>query len=103
MDAGIVDTINHLNVRLTTDLLDKVDHDLRTQAGDEWFNSTMARTLMEENGTSRSDRIWLAAQLMRNVPGATFDGEPADGDWDNLFSHFRTHIQTRREASLIHQ
>jgi hypothetical protein len=89
MDAGIADTINRQTVRTTAAQLDILDQTFGTPA---WHAAPLADALMGDS----SDRAWLATTIIKGAADATFDG-PADEDWDNLFSHFRTEITARRD------
>lgn len=101
MDAGIADTINRRDVKLIAERLDQVDAERLDQVDADgrgfkdfrWYNSAVGDCLMGES----SSRAWVVTPLARHTPGVTFDGEPADGDWDNLFSYFRAEILARRD------
>lgn len=97
MDSGIVDTINRHVVRLITEHLDRVDIDLCPREDGAWYQVSLADTLMGTNDATDADRAWLVGILAYDTPGLDFDGDPADCDWDNLLSHFRTEILARRD------
>jgi len=98
MDAGIVDTINREDARKIAARFDQIDEHILDGMllPVPWYFTSMAKTLTSENSTSNSDRAWLVGQITTNIPGLRFDGEPADGDWENLFSNIRAEILARR-------
>lgn len=101
MDAGIIDTINRRDVAFVAARLDALD--LPYYRGScsprlPWYRAPIADTLMSEDDSTRSDRAWLIGRLASGVPGIAFDGEPAGGDWDNLYGHFRDAISARRDT-----
>lgn len=102
MDAGIADTINRTDARRIAERMDEVDKAILPGMllPKPWYRSSMAATLMEENNTSDLDRSWLVGSLSSTTVGLHFDGQPAQCDWDNLFSHLRAEILSRREAEL---
>ena len=104
MDAGIADAINRRDVTLICARLDALDlpqykdstRSTRSTHG-PWWRAPLADTLMSEDDATRGDRAWLIGALSGNMSGIAFDGEPASGDWDNLFAHFRAAITARRD------
>ena len=99
MDAGIADTLNRHVVLLITKHLDAIDRGMPVPEI-RWPTSAMADTLMSDGPDSNGDRSWLVGFLAARTPGIDFDGLPADCDWDNLFSHFRAEILSRRDPKL---
>lgn len=98
MDAGIADTLNR---RIACDLalnLDEIDQHLGF-TDEPWYRSSIAATFMGENpAATDADRAWLLGQLYsQGTTGPRFDGEAADGDWENLFTHIRAEITARRD------
>jgi len=97
MDAGIADTLNRHVVQLITRQLDAVDAELGYSLIAPWHRSPIADTLMGDGPADNADRAWFVGHLAARTPGIDFDGQPADCDWDNLFSHFRAEITARRD------
>jgi len=99
MDAGIADTINRLDVQKIAVRLDEVDAQLLPGMilPVPWYRAAIAASLMDENDAHDADRAWLFGILASNTLGLHFDGEPADGDWDNLYANFRAEIVARRD------
>lgn len=97
MDAGVADTLNRHVVQLITARMDAVDIELGYMTIAPWYRSAVSDTLMGEGPATQADRAWYVGQIAARTPGLDFDGEPADCDWDNLFSHFRAEIMARRE------
>ncbi len=93
MDAGIADTVNRHDARLIAERLDRVDADRRGFDDFVWYRSPVADCLMGDS----SSRAWVVSPLAVRTPGVTFDGAPADGDWENLFSNIRAEILARRD------
>lgn len=101
MDAGIADTINRHVAQLIAQQLDTVDAELGIVFV-PWQHSALADTLMGDNDSTGGDRVWLIGSFAARTPGVDFDGIPADCDWENLFSHFRAEILTRRDPKPPH-
>lgn len=97
MDAGIADTINRRDVLLIAARLDALDLPRYGATDTPWYLAPLADTLMDETDKTRGDRAWLIGALGANIPGVAFDGEPAGGDWDNLYAHVRAAIEARRD------
>ena len=100
MDAGIADTINRRDARLIAEKLDRNDLSEGSNARlffGPWYESPLAETIMGENASTGPDRAWLIGAFASRTPGVSFDGEPADCDWENLFAHFRAEILSRRD------
>lgn len=97
MDAGIADTLNRHVVQLMVAQLDLFDIDLCATEEGPWYRVSIADTLMGTNDATNADRAWLVGIIAHATPGLDFDGHPADCDWDNLFSHFRAEILSRRD------
>jgi len=98
MDAAIADTINREDARKIAARFDQIDEHLLPGMllPEPWYNASMAQSLMGENDATNADRAWLVGQITTNIPGLRFDGEPADGDWENLFTNIRAEIEARR-------
>jgi len=88
MDAGIADTLNRRDAQLFAARISLLDQELT--------GATVTAALLSDSPDTRSYRAWLVGRLAPHTPGLRFDGEPADGDWDNLFSHIRAEILARR-------
>jgi hypothetical protein len=97
MDAGIADTINRHVAQIITQRLDSNDKALGYDLVAPWHHSPIADTLMGDGPADAADRAWFVGYLAAGTPGVDFDGEPADCDWENLFSHFRAEILARRD------
>jgi hypothetical protein len=97
MDQGIVDTINRRDVTIITARLDALDLPKYRSTHGPWYLGPMADILMSEDDATRSQRAWIVGQIAVNARGIAFDGDAAGGDWDNLFSHLRDAIATRRD------
>jgi hypothetical protein len=95
MDAGIADTLNRRVVQLIVKQLDTIDLSMPVPEI-RWPGSAMADTLMGTGPDTNGDRAWLVGFLAARTPDIDYDGNPADCDWDNLFSHFRAEILARR-------
>jgi len=95
MDAGIADAINRRDAQLIAQRLDTYDDGV---IGKPWYRRPVADALM---GDDRNDRAWLISAWATRTPGISFDGAPADCDWDNLFAHFRAEILSRRRRGLV--
>jgi hypothetical protein len=100
MDYGIVDSINRRDAQLLAEFLDALDTRL---SGDRqpWHLGPMGAAFMD-NDASDGYRAWLIGKHAWRIPALTFDGQPADGDWDNLFAHFRNAISARRDPEAPH-
>jgi hypothetical protein len=95
MDAGIADTINRRDAQLLAEFLDALD----TRLPDDrkpWHLGPMGEAFLDEQA-SNSYRAWLFGKHAYRIPSLAFDGNPADGDWDNLFQHFRAAVLARRD------
>lgn len=99
MDAGIADTINRRDAQLIARKLDAVDMNVALPGVTwlRWPHSAMADTMMAANAATESDRAWLVGALAARTPNVTFDGSPADCDWENFYSHMRAEILARRD------
>lgn len=97
MDAGIADTLNRQVAQLVTQRLDVNDELMADHLTGPWYRSPIADTLMGDNDATSTDRAWLIGAFAARTPGVTFDGDPADCDWENLFSNFRAEILARRD------
>jgi hypothetical protein len=96
-DPGIADTLNRQTARLLVRRLDSIDQFLGFR-NNPWFRCPIAATLMGENDASDADRGWLIGSLLPDTGNTlTHDSYPADGDWENLLSHIRDEITSRRE------
>lgn len=95
MDAGIADTLNRQDAKRIAARLDQADESILDGMllSTPWYRTAIADTFMGDT----SARAWVVGQITTNLPGLYFDGEPADGDWDNLFSHLRAEIEARRD------
>lgn len=102
MDAGIADTVNRHVVQLIVRRLDSTDEALGYDRDCPWYRAPLGSILLSDRPDSNGDRAWLVGQLATRTPGVDFDGEPADCDWDNLFSHFRAEILARRDPKTPH-
>jgi hypothetical protein len=103
MDDGIADAINRRDVTLICARLDALD--LPKYSGSDhgpWYRAPLTDILMRDDDATRGDRAWFIGALASPVPGIAFDGEPAGGDWDNLFAHFRDAISARRDPEAPH-
>jgi hypothetical protein len=89
MDAGIADTINRRDAWRVALHLDDLD-------GRPWHLGIEADAFLSP-ACGSGEKAWLFGALAANVPGLHFDGDPADCDWDGLFSHFRAEILARRD------
>jgi hypothetical protein len=98
MDAGIADTINRRDVTIMCARLDAMDlPKYRLPTVLPWYRWAEADALMSTDDRTRADRAWIVGRFASQTPGLTFDGAPADCDWDNLFQHFRDAIRARRD------
>jgi hypothetical protein len=109
MDAGIADTINRRDAHRIALRLDAVDYEtylnyFSTAPIVPWFRSPMADTMLGENASTNADRAWLVGVFAAGTAHISFDGAPADGDWENLFSCLRAEILARRDpqTSPVH-
>ena len=102
MDAGVADAINRRDVKLMAARLDALDLPQYSATHGPWYLAPMAETLLSDKPSSNADRAWLVGQLAASLPGIAFDGEPAGGDWENLFTHFRAEILARRDPQTPH-
>jgi hypothetical protein len=93
MDAAIADTINRRDAWLLALHLD--DTGTTFDGGKHWHLGIEASAFLSTTCSS-GEKAWLFSALAANVPGLHFDGDPADCDWENLFSHFRAEILARR-------
>ena len=94
MDASLANDINRRDARLIAERFDEI---VRVwPALGEWAEGSIADTLMSEDAARASDRAWLVGALAACTPGLYFDGDPADCDWENLYSHLRAEILVRR-------
>lgn len=97
MDAAVVETINRLDAARIAKHLDLTDWlNGIVGSGAPWFRRIEADAFFSATVGS-GELAWLLGALAAGVPGLHFDGEPADADWDGLFSHFRAEIQDRRD------
>jgi hypothetical protein len=96
MDAGIIDAINRRDVKLMVARLDALDLPKYKATHGPWYLTPTGDILAGHSYLSHPDRAWLVGSLAANLPGIAFDGEPAGGDWENLFSHFRAEVLARR-------
>lgn len=99
MDSAIADTLNRLDAEKLARRCDEVDDAIRVglllPGGlKPWYYSPMARTFL---GDRLDDQKYLIESIALTTSGLRFDGEPADGDWDNLLTHIRAEIQARRD------
>lgn len=98
MDTGIADTLNRLDAQKMAAQLDAWDGELGYTSIAPWYRSPIADTLMGDGPATDADRAWFVGDLAARTPGVRcVYGGPALCDWENLFSHFRTEIQTRRD------
>jgi hypothetical protein len=98
MDAAIADTLNRLTAEKISTHLDLLDAELGYDKVAPWHRSPISETLMGDGPADNADRAWFVGHLAARTPDLSFDGAPADCDWDNLFSHFRTEIVARRDS-----
>ena len=98
MDAGTADTLNRRDAALMVARADAIDLFLSDKLSDftPWHLSRVADMLLNDADALRPDKAWTVGHMAAGIPGLHFDGEPADGDWDNLFSHIRAEIEARR-------
>lgn len=96
MDAGIADTINRQDAEKVARHLDLVDWLDARPAPARWHLGHEAQVFLSTTTTS-SEQAWVFGWLASGINGIAFDGEPADCDWENLLSHFRTEILVRRD------
>jgi hypothetical protein len=106
MDAGIADTLNRQIAQRIAKHLDLTDWFCMSTPGaldnfTPWHLSNMAATFMSENRTTNADRAWLLGALAVKTPDVDFESIPADCDWENLFSHLRAEITTRRDPETL--
>jgi hypothetical protein len=99
MDAAIADTINRLDAQKVASHLDLLDW---FKGGPPWHLGIEAQAFLS-NTCGSGEKAWLFGALAAGVPNLHFDGDPADCDWDGLFTHFRAEVLARRdEAPLVH-
>jgi hypothetical protein len=96
MDAAIADTINRQDAQKVAAFLDRFG--VEFDGPNSWYYGVEASALMSTHLTS-GEMAWLFARLAAGVPDLHFDGNPADADWDNMFTHFRAEIQARRDRA----
>lgn len=97
MDAAIADTINRRDAwRLALHLDDYDEVVPTTVPGKPWHLGIEAQAFLSST-VSSGEKAWLFSTLAAKAPGLHFDGDPADCDWENLFSHFRAEIVARRD------
>ena len=94
MDAGTADAINRRDVQLITARLDNSD---RMFKANPWYEGPIGDAILADDPKDQGDRDFLIAVLAERTLGVHFDGQPADCDWDNLYSHFRAEILARRD------
>jgi hypothetical protein len=99
MDSGIADTINRLVAQKVTAHLDQIDARLMPLDARPWFAAPIGDTLIGTGPATNADRAWMIGHLAARTPDLSFDGVPADYDWENLFSHFRAEVEARRDPS----
>lgn len=91
MDAGIADTINRRDARLIAD---------RVYLADAFTGDTgLADVFLSDD---RARKAWLLGRMAPGIPGLSFDGAPADADWDSLFSNIESLILIRRDPKPPH-
>lgn len=102
MDSDIASAINRQTARLVAEHLDELDiaHANLTP----WHLAPIAATFLGDNAATNADRAWLFGLVAAGLTAGLWDGEPADADWDGLFSDLRAEIVARRDprTSLAH-
>jgi len=96
MDPAIADAINRHDAQTLAKHLDLVDW---LKAKQPWHLGIEANAFLSST-ISSGELAWLFGLLAAGVPNLHFDGDPADCDWQNLFTHFRAEIVARRDPQI---
>lgn len=99
MDAGIADTINRADAHKVAKHLDLADW--LSGHTNPWHTRVEADVFFSPTCPS-GEKAWFFGALAAGVPDLHFDGDPADCDWDNLFSHMRAEVLARRDPETPH-
>lgn len=97
MNASIADLLNRRFAAVFAEHLDTIDVEVRASLPNNklisWHQPPMlSEALLKEDENAK----WLIVAITEGSPDLDVDRVPADADWENLFTHLRAEIESRR-------